>query len=210
MRRNPVLFALGIFCLVFWIADLVNIVFFIHKPAYLLWYSTSGLLLTAVALLLRSRRLISILFCALFVPEAMWSIDFLGKIIFDRHVFGLTSYMFAFSKKDFVMSLYHLFLPPILLVAVSQTRTVYRYSWLFAGFYTVALTVLTLFLVAQNEPVNCVHQLTRCRGFFSVFFTALPYPYHIFVAVALAVLIIFIPTNYALLSFGKRHSWKIL
>lgn len=212
MKKDKVIYTLGIFCFVYWFLDFINIVFFVKKPEYLLWYSTTGLLLTSLALIRRSPIFISIMFCALFVMESVWIIDFLGKIFFNNHIFGVTNYLFepSYTRKDFIMSMYHLLLPPALLVALFRTKKVFRYSWVGSVVYASTLAFLTFFIVSPSEIVNCVHRLTRCRGFFSSIFTAVPQPFHIFVSIVSALLLIYLPTNYFLIKIGKRLKWKVL
>lgn len=212
MKKDKILFLLGVLSLLLWVIDFINVIFFVKKPEYLLWYSSSGLLFTSIALLSRSPKMISIMFCSLFVLESIWVIDFLGKIIFNSHFWGVTNYMFAqtLTKKDFVISLYHLFIPPALLIAMIRTKIVFRYSWLGSIVYGSVLAYLTLILGSKGEIVNCVHQLTRCRGFFSFILTLLPYPYHIFTTILFTTIIVYIPTNYILLKVAKKPKWRIL
>lgn len=210
MKKDRTLLILGAICLTYWILDFINIVFIIHKPEYLLWYSNAGLLLTSIALLRRSPLLISIMFCALFVLESIWIIDFLAQILLKKRILGITNYLFesTFNKKDFAMSMYHLLIPPSLLYAILKTKTINGYSWLGALMYALTISILTFFFVNQSENVNCVHQLDRCKGFFSFVFRAAPYPYHIFTSAFFATIFVFIPTNYILFKVANKYDWN--
>lgn len=212
MGKDRALFVLGVLGWTYWLIDFINIIFFVRKPEYLLWYSSSGLLLTSIALLRRSPRMLSIMFCSLFVLESIWVADFLGKIFFNNNFLGVTNYMFAptFSKKDFIISLYHFFIAPTLLFAISRTKTVFRYSWLGSIVYASTLAFLTFILGSRSEIVNCVHQLTRCRGFFSFILDLVPYPYHVLMTLLLTTIVIYIPTQYILLKIAKKPNWKII
>ncbi len=209
-HRDKLLFTLGVFCLSYWFFDFMNMVFLIKKPEFALWYSSAGLLLTGIALILESPILISIMFCALFAVELFWSLDFLGKIFFDQNFLGLTTYLFepSYSKKDFFMALYHIYIPPILLVSLLHVKKVFRYSWVGSTIYALTLTVLTFFFARPTESVNCVHSLQQCKGAFAYILTKLPSPYHILTTIALLVVLVFIPINSTLLSIGRRRKWE--
>ncbi len=210
MKKDALLFKLGLFCLFYWIIDIINILFFVQKPEFILWYSVMGLLLTAIALILQSPILISTMFCALFLMESAYSLDFLGRILFDYHFLGISSYVFepTYSKKDFFMAFYHFLIPPALLIAHLRTKKFYKRAWVGAIMYASTILVLTFLLVPRSGTVNCVHQLTFCRGAFSFILYQFPYPYRIFAALVFVVLGVFIPTNYVLLQIGRKLKWK--
>jgi hypothetical protein len=212
MKRDTFVFSLGVVALIIWLADLANILFFVQKPEFILWYSVMGLLLTAIALLTQNPVLVSTMFCALFVMESAYSLDFLGRVFFHKNFLGIAAYVFepTYPKKDFYMALYHFLIPFALLAAQIRIKRVYRFSWIWASFYTLIIVSLTLLLVGGSGTVNCVHQLTFCRGAFSFILYKFPYPHRIFIALFAIIFLIFIPTQYALLRIGKKLRWKVV
>ena len=212
MKKDSLTYPLGIFCLIYWLFDVINMIFIIHKPEFMLWYSSAGLFFTAIALITGNSVLISIMFCSLFLVESIWSLDFLGKIFFNKNFLGITSYVFSpsYSKKDFFMTMYHIFLPPILFFSVLKTKKVFRYSWAGSTVYLFVLLFLTYTFVSRSETVNCVHQLSQCKGLFSSIASITPNPYRVFVILTVLVVFVFIPTNYILLKIGKKRKWKVL
>lgn len=210
-ERRDLVTWVGYLCFGLWFVDFINIIFFVQKPVYLLWFSTAGFFLTSIALIKRNPVLISTMFCALFLSELMWDIDFLGRIFFRRDVFGLTDYFWQpqFGLKDRIISTYHLIIPPALLLAVFQTKQVFRYSWVGAAFYSIILVVLTFLAGNRSEPVNCVYSLEQCRSAFS-FVLKVPFPYHILTGMLFMTLTNFIPSNFFLLLLAKRLKWEII
>ena len=210
MKRNKLLFTLGIFSFIYWVLDFINIVFFINKPEFVLWYSSAGLLLTSIALIRQSPRLILVMFCSLFVMESIWSLDFLARLLSGISPLGITDYLFEFpyTKKDLVMTMYHLMIPPFLLIGVSKTQKIFHYSWIGSVLYAGSLAFLTYWMADPKGSVNCIHQLIRCRGVFSSIFTAFPKPYHIFFVLLSATFLVYLPTNYLLNKIGKKFRWR--
>lgn len=202
--------ALGVLCLAYWFFDSLNIIFFIQKPDYLLWYSSSGLLLMSIALILRSPALISVMFCALFALELSWTLDFIIRIFSGKSPLGITNYLFEpeFGKKDFLMSMYHLLIPAALLYAILKTKRIFRYSWAGAAIYLSTISLLTFIFADLSSDVNCVHTPDRCKGFLSPIITVVPYPFHILASILFVTILIFIPTNYMLLKIAKKNKWS--
>lgn len=209
MKRDKVLLILSLFTLGYWLLDVYNIIFLIQKPQFALWYSSAGLLFTSIALLSQNPILISIMFCTLFVGESVWTLDFLTKLFFDKDLLGMTNYLFdpAYTRKDFAMAMYHVFIPPVLLVAMIQIKKVFRYSWIGSTVYASTIALLTFFLVNPREDINCIHQLSRCEGLFASILSYFPYPHRILVAVLFLVVVVYVPTNYVLLLITKKRKW---
>src|SRR5512145_276309 len=92
--------------------------YWIHwGPRNFLWFSDIALLTTAVALWLESALLASMMTLAIALPELAWNVDFFGRLITGRHVFGLSGYMFDRGKPLGLraLSLFHIGLPVVLL-----------------------------------------------------------------------------------------------
>lgn len=198
---------LGLILLLTWIIDAFNIVFLHHKPHSLLWYSNAGLLATSIALLTRNSLLVFILFCALFVVEFLWGIGFLS-LLFLHKIPGINvGFEFYYLPKDFILTMYHFLIPPVLLFGVFQLKRVYKHAWIGALVYSTTLILLTYFFVTPEKSVNCVHIINHCR-IFAPFLFNIENPTRIYVGLTLITLFIYIPSNYFLYKIGKRLKWK--
>ena len=82
-----------------------------------LWFSDIALLVTVPALWLESSLLSSMMLLSIFLPELVWNIGFFGRLLTGRRLGGLTDYMFDATKPLYLrgLSLFHVFLPPLLL-----------------------------------------------------------------------------------------------
>jgi hypothetical protein len=205
--KNRVLVYLGMVCFFVWVIDVINNIFYVHKPEYLLWYSTFGLLLTGISLMTQNKKLIAISFCAFFVIELVWDLGFLLKLFIHVTIPGVAEYMFAstYKRKDFLISLYHLLISPSLLLAVIINKEYYKYAWVGALSIATVLAFLTYFFVNPHEQVNCVHTINYCRTFIP-FLNTIHNPLRIFVGLFLATVVIYIPSNYWMLLISKKRN----
>ena len=90
-----------------------------YGPANFLWGSDIALFLLLVAILFENSLPASMMALAVLVPELIWSVDFLARLLFDFDpaFFRGTAYMFDPDKPLLVrgLSLYHAVLPVMLL-----------------------------------------------------------------------------------------------
>jgi hypothetical protein len=87
-----------------------------YGPANYLWFSDVALILTVPALWLESSLLASMMADAILIPEFFWNLGFFIRLIFGVNLSGLSAYMFDPARPLYLrlLSLFHIFLPPIL------------------------------------------------------------------------------------------------
>jgi hypothetical protein len=194
-------------CLFYWFFDFYSIVFLSGRPSWLLWYSSSGLLLTSIALITGNVKLIYTAFCALFIIDFFWTFDFLFKLFSHHSLFGFTNYAFdaAFSKKDFFMSMYHMLVPFALIIAIFRLKTSYKYGWLGALFFTLILIIASTILTNPDDRVNCVHAVEACKKA-APFLFSLNNPFRTIFTLSFITLFVFMPSNYFLTYITTKHS----
>lgn len=204
-KRNSFITFLGVVCIVYWLVDFIFNALIPHHFSWLLWYSSAGLLLTGIALLLQNNILIYSLFCALFIPELTWIIDFVGKFLFHKSLFGFTFYLngLDFAGKSLYLTLYHFLIPASLLFAIYHSKKIFIYGWLGALVFGSIIAFLTYTFVGQHDQVNCMQSLSPCKTVFS-FLYAIPNPQRIFTTLFFLVIFIYIPTNFIILKFKKK------
>ena len=120
-----------------------------------LWFSDIALLITAVALWLESPLVAGMMTLAIALPELAWNVDFFGRLLTGRQLFGLSAYMFDPVYPRFLraLSLFHVGLPLVLLWAVHRLGYDPRaLAWQTA----VALVVLPV-TYAVTDPADNVN-----------------------------------------------------
>jgi hypothetical protein len=82
-----------------------------------LWFSDIAFIGAVPALWLESTALASVLTVAVLLPELLWNVDYLLRLVLRRRVTGLTDYMFEPDRLLLLrgLSLFHVPLPLVLL-----------------------------------------------------------------------------------------------
>ncbi|WP_405228248.1 membrane-associated protein [Lentisalinibacter sediminis] len=102
------------------VAIILPIYCYRHGPKNFLWFSDIALILLVPALWLESALLFSMMAVGVLLPEAVWTISYVGGLVFRRPVTGLAGYMFDPALPRWLrgLSLFHLILPPLLIWGV--------------------------------------------------------------------------------------------
>ena len=104
----------------------VAVVVAVYIPHYgwgnFLWFSDVALILAVPALWMENSLLASMMLLGIALPELGWNIGFWGRLLTGHKVFGLADYMFQSQRPLSIraLSLFHVFLPLLLLLIVSQ------------------------------------------------------------------------------------------
>jgi hypothetical protein len=82
-----------------------------------LWFSDVAFIGAVPALWLASAPVASVLTVAVLLPELLWNLDYVGRLLFRRRIVGLTDYMFEPERPLILraLSLFHVPLPLVLL-----------------------------------------------------------------------------------------------
>jgi hypothetical protein len=148
-----------------------------YGPGNFLWFSDVALLTSVPALWLESPRLASTQAVAVLVPETLWLVDYGAGLLAGRTPIGLASYMFDRRLSPFVrgLSLFHVWLTPLLLLIVSQAGYDRR-AWKHGTVLTWLLLLASWRLTSPEENVNWVYsrrQQIRSRAARAGFVVAL-------------------------------------
>ncbi|WP_164101686.1 membrane-associated protein [Candidatus Laterigemmans baculatus] len=153
-QRLPLSIKLG--CTL-WVAVLVPVWIRVQGLHNFLWLSDIALLGTCVALWSESRLLLSMMALGGVLPELAWTFVFLGRLMIDSGPLEQSGYMFNDELPLFVrgLSLFHVFLPPLLVYAVRRVgydcRALLLYSIL-----TFAVLLACYYATDPAENLNFV------------------------------------------------------
>ncbi len=123
-----------------------------------IWLSNHLSLVLGVAFLYKSRVWISAELSIALIPELLWSIDFLGKLITGGFILGATEYMFNinYSPLMYYLSLSHLFIAPIALVGLWYLGGAVK-AWKQACMHGVVLLFFS-FAFMNGHNLNCFRE----------------------------------------------------
>ena len=90
--------------------------------ANFLWFSDIALILSVPALWFESPLLASMMALAVLLPDGLWIVSFFWQLVSGKRLIGLSDYMFDATKPRWLraLSLFHLWLPLLLLWTVAQ------------------------------------------------------------------------------------------
>jgi hypothetical protein len=128
-----------------------------YGPKNFLWFSDIALFTIAMALWLESPLLASMMGVGVLLPEIAWNIDYFGRLMTGKKLFGLSNYMFDANKPLFLraLSLFHMVLPATIIYLLAEFGYQPR-----AINYQILMTLIVLplsyFLTDKKENTNWV------------------------------------------------------
>jgi hypothetical protein len=139
------------------VAILVPSYWVTYSPWNFLYFCDVALLVTAVAIWIENPLLISMQAVAIMVPQMLWVVDLLCRVVAGVEITGVTSYMLDASIPLFFrgLSLFHGWLPFFLLWLLARLG----YDRRALGLQTAAAVVILLvsYLFAPPPPPSASH-----------------------------------------------------
>jgi hypothetical protein len=158
-----------------------------------LWFSDIAFIGAVPAMWLESSAIASVLAVAVLLPEILWNVDFVLRLLLRRRVTGLTDYMFEPERPRLLrgLSLFHVPLPLVLLWMVREYGYDARAG--LAGAVLLAAVVLpwSRAVSTPERNINWTYGLGAWRS-------PLAPATHVAMLYAGFVLLVFIPTHYLL------------
>jgi hypothetical protein len=125
-----------------------------------LWFSDIALFVTVPALWLESSLLASTMTLSILLLDVGWNIDFFGRLLTGRSLFGLSSYMFT-SKVPLpvrLLSLFHIWFPALLIWMVYRLDYDKR-ALLAQTLLAWVVLPISYFFIEPSENINWVRGL---------------------------------------------------
>jgi hypothetical protein len=136
------------------VAVLVPCYWVTYTPWNFLYFCDIALLVTGVAIWIESPLLVSMQAVAITLPQILWVVDLLCRLVAGLHVTGVTNYMFDPSLPLFLrgLSLFHGWLPFVLLWLLSRLGYDRRALSLQAPVAVIVLLISYLLAPAPPPP----------------------------------------------------------
>jgi len=183
-----------------------------YSPWNFLYFCDIALLVTGVAIWIESPLLVSMQAVAITVPQLLWVVDFLCRLIAGVHITGVTVYMLDSSIPLFLraLSLFHGWLPFVLLWLLSRLGYDRRALGIQSG---VAIVVFLIsYLFAPAPPPSASHpnwavNINYVYGLDDKHSQTMmaPWLWLLFI-MAVTVIAIYLPTHFALRRVFKAPS----
>jgi hypothetical protein len=158
-----------------------------------LWFSDIAFIGAVPALWFESAPLASVLAVAVLLPELLWNVDFVLRLVLRRRITGLTDYMFEPQRPKLLrgLSLFHVPLPLVLLWMVQQ----YGYD---ARAGLVGAVVLAAVVLPWSRAVSTPERNINWTYGLGASRTRLSGPVWLALLFAGFVVLVFIPTHWLL------------
>jgi hypothetical protein len=172
-----------------------------YGVANFLWFSDIALFVTLVALWLESSLLASMQAVSIALLELVWTIDFVARLFFRVKVTAITDYMFNRENPLFIrgLSLFHLWLPPLLLWMVYRFGYDRR-AWLAQTLLAVVVLVVCYGFTKRSQNVNWVF------GLWGTAQSRIPPALYLALLIAAFALGIYLPSHFLLLAVMPARS----
>ena len=183
-----------------------------YSPWNFLYFCDIALLVTGVAIWIESPLLVSMQAVAITVPQLLWVVDFLCRLIAGVHITGVTAYMLDSSIPSFLraLSLFHGWLPFVLLWLLSRLGYDRRALGIQSGLAIVVFLISYLF--APTPPPSASHpnwavNINYVYGLDDKHSQTMmgPWLWLLFI-MAVTVIAIYLPTHFALRRVFKAPS----
>ena len=172
-----------------------------HGPANLLWLCDVANIVVLLALLLESPLLFSSQATGVLLIQAAWMIDFFGRLALGFHPIGGTEYMFDSSQALWVraMSLFHLFVPILLIWAI--LRLGYdRRGWRLESILCWLILPASFVAAPPSDNLNWLWSP------FGIEQTVMSAPSYLLFCMFAYPVVIFWPTHRLLLRWARRRN----
>lgn len=163
---------------------------------FIIWFCNHTVIILGLAFLFRSRFWITAELSIALIPQVFWSMDFLSKLLFNKYIFGFTSYMFSpdYNPLLYYLSLDHLIITPIALIGLWYLG---KPVWAWEGsLLHGVLLMIPSYIFANGDNLNCMWK--SCVPFIP---TTTLYP---ILWPLIFVFLVILPTNWLLIKGYAR------
>jgi hypothetical protein len=182
-----------------WIAAWAPTYWIQYGPANFLWVCDLANFIVLAAIWLESPLLVSSQAVSVLIIQLVWCVDYFGRLLLGRHVVGGTEYMFSdeYPLALRALSLFHVFMPPLLLWLVWRLGFDRRGVLLQTALAWVMLPVCWFF----TDPALNLNWLWRP---FEREQPWLPPTAWMLLTLAAYPLVLYLPTHFALRAWAPR------
>lgn len=178
----------GTFFLIFQMVLIYEYIF-LSDLVYMLWFCSHVSLFFAIGFFIRNIDLIKTFICIGLIPQFIWIIDYLVRLIFGFFLIGATDYMFeGFSAFSYATSFIAHFFSTGIALGLTYMYRPNKKILLYALMYLIIIFSLTLSLAPEEHNINLTQHMVISDGF--------TFPGYQAVLLAVAMLCIVLPSYY--------------
>ncbi len=169
MRRSFAL--LGILYIVLSFLSFFHAVYY-YQPEAIFWFCYAGLGIIGLGLLFNNATLVKSQLCILFIPDLIWTLDFVMYLVTGASLLGTADYVFLpgliWPK---LVTLQHIITIPVALFLFPRMKQE-KHAWLIGWVQMILVFVITRIVTSYESNVNCAYRLC---GQYTVPWTSIEY-----------------------------------
>ncbi len=129
------------------------------RPGVLFWFCNHTPLFIGVAFLSRNIDIIKGFISVGFIAHGLWTFDFLGKLLFNKFIFGYSEYIFGADGLELLVPvLIHMFSITTAFLLTLREKT-NKKVLLYALAYLVLLHGITIAYTIPEDNINCIQEI---------------------------------------------------
>lgn len=165
---------LGVILLFFGIFSLISF-YFSNAPSNILWFCNNTTFVLGFAFLLRNKFWMSSQVIFGFIPQIVWSFDYISQFFFKKTFLHTVDYMFeaSYPKLFYILSLHHILLIPIMLYGLYKFGY-HQQAWIGSLAHGSAIWFASYFFANSESNINCVY--TPCNPYLPIELYSLIWP----------------------------------
>jgi len=127
--------------------------------ANLFWVSHLALLLAGIGFILKSNLLLTGSLISVVIVHGFWIYDFLVLLITGNSPLDYASYFPMLTIYGKFLTIHHIYLIPLLLVALWRQKKVSICGWLVASVLFAFSTIASFLFLSKEYNINCAHYI---------------------------------------------------
>ncbi|MBS3074672.1 hypothetical protein J4447_04470 [Candidatus Pacearchaeota archaeon] len=161
MSKNIILNITGVIILLVGVIGIFN-AFYFNRIYDIFWFCYIGMILLGLGIIIRNIPLIKSQMYILLIPDVIWVIDFLVRLLSGRSFLGIVDYFFRETNVLVkIVSLQHVYLLPLVIAAVFLIGKPIRTNNKGVLISVIEITFIyltTLIFTSPSSNVNCVYR----------------------------------------------------
>ena len=154
--EKNVFIGIGIFLLIHWVLLVINRVMS-HLVPNLFWLSHVVLLAAGIGFILRNNLVLSGSLISVILGHGLWVYDLIVLLATGSSPLNYASYVLEISFYGKFLAMHHVYLIPLLFIALWKQKKISKYGWGFSSALFAFITFSSYLFLPREHNVNCAH-----------------------------------------------------
>lgn len=158
MKLSKLELVIGSILIIWGLLSIINALVIINKPLDFLWLCYFGLFLSGIGIVLKRDILVQSQIFILFIPDLLWTADFIKFALTGSSFLGISDYFFSdLHILTKLVSTQHLAFVPFSLWLLLRQKKILGKAYYFAIIQTITIFVLSRIFTNHKDNINCAY-----------------------------------------------------